>query len=66
MIIIEKVSFEIVGLYKWLIEDGIDEKKFKEETLTEFINKAIENELKARKITLIPSENYKLGEWWSD
>ena len=61
MIITEKVSFEMVGLYKWLIEDSIDEKKFAEESLTEFINKAIENELRLRKIDLAPQKKNKVG-----
>jgi len=63
-IITEKISINLVGLYKWIIEDKIDERDFPEPDLTEFVNTAIKNELIKRGIELTPRQNYRLNDWW--
>lgn len=65
-IITEKISINLVGLYKWIIEDKMDEREFSEPDLTEFVNTAIKNELIKRGIELTPRQNYKLSDWWDD
>lgn len=63
-IITEKTSFGMIGLYRWIAEDNIDSRQFKERTLTEFINKAVENELTRRNIDLKPRNgNGKFEDW---
>lgn len=62
MTIHDKILLKIPVLYEAIIDDFVDNRKYRNRT--DFINEAIREKLEKEYGSLEPSEVLKLEEWW--
>lgn len=64
MILKDKILLYTPVLYKYVIDDLVDNRKYRNRT--DFINEAIREKIESEGIDLTPKTVLKLEDWWDD
>ena len=64
MIIYDKILLRLPVLFLAIIDDFVDERKYR--SRTDFINEAIKEKLEKEYGSLEPVEERKLSDWWEE